>query len=202
MPIKFKCPSCSAVLQVNDSLAGKKGRCPKCQQIITVPTESAPEGGAPAPAPAPAGGGGGAAVAKAPSAASKPRDLPDPPKAQLLMTQNVGPVMVVTIMEPRITEPADIREVGEGLMELLERQEKPQIVLDFSKVTYLPSAMIGKLTAMHKTAKKYKGSLKMCSIAPGVHQIFKITKLDKVFEIFPDMNTAMNSFKGLGKLMG
>jgi len=110
--------------------------------------------------------------------------------------------MVVTIMEPRITEPADIREVGEGLMEMLERQEKPQIVLDFSKVTYLPSAMIGKLTAMHKQAKKYKGALKMCAIAPGVMQIFKITKLDKIFDIHPDMNTAMNTFKGLGKLMG
>jgi anti-sigma B factor antagonist len=115
------------------------------------------------------------------------------------MTQHIGPVTVVTIMEPRITEPADIRQVGDDLMALLEQSEKPQIILDFGKVTYLPSAMIGKLTAMHKTAMKYKGHLKMCNIAPGVLQIFKITKLDKVFEIFPDMNSAMNSFKGILK---
>ncbi|MDP6111257.1 MAG: STAS domain-containing protein [Planctomycetota bacterium] len=111
------------------------------------------------------------------------------------MIQNMGEVQVITIMEARITEMSDIRDIGEELMGQLETMEKPQIILDFSKVTYLPSAMIGKLTAMHKKAKSYKGSLKMCAIAPGVLQIFKITKLDKVFDIQPDVSSAMASFK-------
>lgn len=187
MPIKFKCSGCSAVLQVKDELAGKKGRCPKCQSVIVVPTPSAEGAGAPAPQPS--------APAPAPR---QPANLAtaEPPKQSKLMYQHVGPVTVATITEPRITEMSDIREVGDELMALLEKSEKPQIVIDFSKVTYLPSAMIGKLTAMHKKAKSYKGALKMCAITPGVMQIFKITRLDKVFDILPDMNTALNSFKG------
>src|SRR4051812_12810340 len=35
----FECPSCKAKLQVADEHAGKKMKCPKCQQTATVPTQ-------------------------------------------------------------------------------------------------------------------------------------------------------------------
>jgi len=58
MAIKFNC-SCGRELNVKDSLAGKKGKCPACGQIVEVPTpgEAAPErveekvAAAPPPAP-------------------------------------------------------------------------------------------------------------------------------------------------------
>jgi hypothetical protein len=37
MLIKFTCPHCKRPMNVNESLAGKKGRCKACQQILTVP---------------------------------------------------------------------------------------------------------------------------------------------------------------------
>ncbi len=42
MPIKFQCPNCRQGLVVKDHLAGKKGPCPKCQKVITVPAASMP----------------------------------------------------------------------------------------------------------------------------------------------------------------
>ncbi|MDA0838052.1 MAG: STAS domain-containing protein [Planctomycetota bacterium] len=193
MPIKFKCGSCEAVLQVKDELAGKKGRCPKCQQVITVPQADA----APPPSGPNLAGSGTPPSKPSPAASQRPPSggYVAPEKKSKLMVQNMGEVRVITIMEARITEMSDIRDIGDELMSQLETQEKPQIVLDFGKVTYLPSAMIGKLTAMHKKAKSYKGTLKMCSIAPGVMQIFKITKLDKVFDIQPDVSAAIAGFK-------
>lgn len=38
MAIECKCNACNAVLQVQDSFAGKQGRCPHCKSKITVPT--------------------------------------------------------------------------------------------------------------------------------------------------------------------
>lgn len=221
MPIKFSCGKCNTVLQVKDELAGKKGLCPKCKNPIQVPMPSSLPSSAdelslapspspasapaasPAPAPKPAPAPGQAPVAAAAHAPSPLKAPPAPaaePKHSLLMIQKVGPVMVITIMKDRITEMSDIRDMGDELMSKLELQEKPSILLDFSKVTYLPSAMIGKLTAMHKKATTYKGKVKLCAISSGVMQIFKITRLDKVFEIFPDQNAALNSFeRGLTK---
>jgi hypothetical protein len=42
MPIPVICPGCKAAFQVSDKFAGKKGPCPKCKTIITIP-EASPE---------------------------------------------------------------------------------------------------------------------------------------------------------------
>lgn len=49
--IKVRCASCGKTLQLPDQFAGKRGKCPGCQVMLTVP--AAPTA-APAPAPAPA----------------------------------------------------------------------------------------------------------------------------------------------------
>lgn len=41
MPIKFKCGNCQHVLTVPDNLAGKQGKCPKCQNSLKVPVPKA-----------------------------------------------------------------------------------------------------------------------------------------------------------------
>jgi hypothetical protein len=41
--IRFRCPSCAKTLQVDDSLAGKTGKCPRCGQQCTIPTANVPE---------------------------------------------------------------------------------------------------------------------------------------------------------------
>ena len=200
MSIKFKCGHCEVVLQVKDELAGKQGRCPKCKQNILVPQPDTGGGGDELSLDAGADAAAPAASAPTPkptpsAPAARPKPSAGESKESKLMVNNVGPIMIVTIMEPRITEISDIRAIGDELMEFLERQEKPQLLLDFSKVTYLPSAMIGKLTALHKKAESYKGGVKLCAITPGVMQIFKITRLDRVFDIHPDQSTALNSFQ-------
>lgn len=37
MPIQIVCPECNSVLQVNEKLAGKKGKCPKCTAMVAIP---------------------------------------------------------------------------------------------------------------------------------------------------------------------
>jgi phage FluMu protein Com len=41
MPIKIKC-KCGKVLAVPDSMAGKKGRCPACKVILSIPAAKGP----------------------------------------------------------------------------------------------------------------------------------------------------------------
>src|SRR5262249_38950447 len=61
MPIRFHCPACDAAIQVKEALAGKQGRCPRCNMAVRVP------GGAGAPStpaePVPAAGPGTATPA-------------------------------------------------------------------------------------------------------------------------------------------
>jgi predicted Zn finger-like uncharacterized protein len=43
MPISVVCPSCKARFSVSEKFAGKKGPCPKCKTVITVPEVVAEE---------------------------------------------------------------------------------------------------------------------------------------------------------------
>lgn len=49
--ISFSCPNCAHKLSVKDESAGRRGKCPKCQTIVAVPSDSALAGaGVAAPA--------------------------------------------------------------------------------------------------------------------------------------------------------
>ncbi len=42
--MQFRCPTCGRKLTVDDAQAGRKGRCPQCNEVVTVPTISAHNG--------------------------------------------------------------------------------------------------------------------------------------------------------------
>ncbi len=73
MAIEFTCPTCGKVLKLRDEAAGKRGRCPYCKGVITVPESPMDEGDlieiVPADAP------------KKPPALSKPAVAKPPPPA-------------------------------------------------------------------------------------------------------------------------
>ncbi len=49
MAIKFLCPGCKKVVSVKDEFAGKKGKCPHCGNLLTVPAPTRPAPPPPAP---------------------------------------------------------------------------------------------------------------------------------------------------------
>jgi len=57
MAIEFQCPSCQQLFRTPEQAAGKKGKCPHCGSVFTIPATASPAGPAPAasaPAPMPA----------------------------------------------------------------------------------------------------------------------------------------------------
>lgn len=58
MTIQFKCDRCGKTLQVGDNAAGKRAKCPKCDNVVLIPsapqpTMSGPSSGPPTPPPPP-----------------------------------------------------------------------------------------------------------------------------------------------------
>lgn len=68
MPIKVTCSSCGGVLHAPDDAAGKKGRCPTCGTVLTIPADE--------PIPAPPMSSGAAPLPPRP--APPPADAPVP----------------------------------------------------------------------------------------------------------------------------
>jgi len=117
-----------------------------------------------------------------------------PPKSKLL-TQSYGDITLAFITEARILDEATVTEFATELLNLVNQTYRIKLLINFQTVDYLSSAVLGKLVAVHKLCVEAKGILKFCCIKPAIMEVFKITKLDKLFEIHADMATAVNAFK-------
>lgn len=101
---------------------------------------------------------------------------------------------IVTFTEEKILEERDIVELQESLMGVIEQAEKINLILDFSTVKFLSSAVLGLLIRVSKKVYERDGQLRLCNINPRIYEIFKITRLTKIFDIYPDRASAVASF--------
>ncbi|HUW20253.1 MAG TPA: STAS domain-containing protein [Sedimentisphaerales bacterium] len=98
---------------------------------------------------------------------------------------------VVTLAEEKILEEEDVRALQESIMSVIDQSRRINLVLDFRNVRFLSSAVLGLLIRVSKKVYENDGQLKLCSISPKLHEIFKITRLTKIFDIHPDVESAL-----------
>lgn len=111
-----------------------------------------------------------------------------------LRTETVDGVIVVSFTDSKIVTEDQIQEVGEQLYALIEDGSKKKILLNFGNVQYCSSTVLGKLVGFKRRVDGAKGKLKFCCIHPDLLVPFKLTGLDKVFEIYPEEQNALDKF--------
>jgi len=105
-------------------------------------------------------------------------------------TEQVGRTVWVRLRGPRITDQVYINELGDELAALLEGGQR-DLLIDLEEVEFLSSSMLGKLIRLLKRAAQSDGRVRLCSIRPSIREVFEITQLHKVFEIYPDADEAL-----------
>lgn len=114
------------------------------------------------------------------------------PRIEVEYAQNAT---VTTLTDEKILEQADIQALEDSIMPLIESSDEINLVIDFSKVKFLTSAVLGLLIRISKKVYESGGRLKLCSIDPKILEIFKITRLDRVFDICEDRYEALRGLK-------
>lgn len=105
-----------------------------------------------------------------------------------------GDVAIVQFADRKILEELSIHEIGEELHRLAESQPNVKLLLDFGNVDHLASAALGMLITLHKKVQERNGSLKLSNINRQIYQVFKITRLNRVFEIHDTAEQALEAF--------
>jgi len=105
-----------------------------------------------------------------------------------------GDVCIVTFIDRKILDEANIQEIGQQLIDLINKEYKIKMLLNFENVEYLSSAALGKLITINKRIREENGKLKLCCIRPQIYEVFKITKLNKLFDIYDDEERAIMRF--------
>jgi len=100
---------------------------------------------------------------------------------------------IAAFTDESILEEKDIQALQESIMSIIEQAERINLILDFSNVRFLSSSVLGLLIRISKEVYERDGQLKLCNINPKIHEIFKITRLNKIFDIYKDIEGAVGS---------
>ena len=107
-------------------------------------------------------------------------------------------ILTVAFNDSRLLDESKLEQLGGDLIAQLNDTTEERVILDFRSVQFMSSSMLGKLVQVQKKCKEFKVHLKLCSISPDIRQVFKITKLDKLFEIEDDEVAARKAFMKRG----
>ena len=72
------------------------------------------------------------------------------------------------------------------------KQQPRQLVVDLSKVSYIDSSGLAVLIEAMQNVERYGGKFTLAGLQQNVKPIFEIARLDQVFPIFPDVESALN----------
>jgi anti-sigma B factor antagonist len=89
-----------------------------------------------------------------------------------------------------LTSASSLKEASK---EVLTGSSK-KVVLNMDKVDFINSSGLGALVSILKEVRNSQGSMRLTNLAPYVKEIFDITQLTNIFEIFPDEKQAISSF--------
>ncbi len=115
-----------------------------------------------------------------------------------LIFEQAGDATVVRFDTNNVLDGLQIQTMGQRLAELVERQGRRLLVLDFSKVTLLSSQAIGMLLAVRQKALSAKAEVLLCAIRPDLREVFRITRIEGLFKFY-DTPAAALAEPGAGK---
>jgi len=114
--------------------------------------------------------------------------------ASHIRVQDLNGVKRIEFVERNILDEANIQQIGEEIGRVVDEQETPKVLISFLNVDHLSSAALGTLITINNKIRGRDGQLALAEIDPQIYEVFVITKLNKLFQIFDSSEQAMASF--------
>lgn len=98
---------------------------------------------------------------------------------------------IMGFVDKDILDQINIHEMGQEMYAVVESMPGIKLIVDFDGVMYLSSSALGKLISLKRKVEETDGTLKMCRIKREIMEVFRMTKLDTIFDIYRDLDSAM-----------
>ena len=89
-----------------------------------------------------------------------------------------------------------VNEAKTYLKPHLESSEVTGLVINFEKVNFIDSSGIGLIVSIFKTMQQKNGKFALTNLSKKNEEIFGITRLNKILDIFPSEAEALSSLGG------
>lgn len=112
-----------------------------------------------------------------------------------LMIQKNPDVTIIEFLDKNLLDEANIKQIGDEINDLIDADAFPRILLNFENVDHMASAALGTLLTINKKVRQKDGQLRLANISPQIYEVFVITKLNKLFQIYKSNDEALKAFK-------
>jgi len=112
------------------------------------------------------------------------------------MSLEVRTVGDVTILTPKgmLLGGKETDELQGKIRELTEAGNK-KLLIDLGKTTFMNSVYLGVLIGGHTSYAKRGAKMKLCAVDKKIQNIFVVTKLSLVFEVYDTEKDALKTFE-------
>ncbi|MCK9395284.1 MAG: STAS domain-containing protein [Methylobacter sp.] len=108
-----------------------------------------------------------------------------------LKSEKINGYSVLFIKDERI-DAHNSGELKDAILHLIERGEI-NIIVQLEQVRFIDSSGLGALLSGYKNAAARSGKLAIANMQQQVLSMFELTRLDRVFDIYADLNEAFDS---------
>ena len=120
--------------------------------------------------------------------------MSDSPGHTRLTVKETDGVCVVEFADRKILDELSITEIQEELTPLVRGRQGVKLLLHFGAVEHMSSAALAMLINLNEQVGVVDGVLKLSDINPQIYEVFKITRLNKLFEIQETARDALAAF--------
>ncbi len=83
----------------------------------------------------------------------------------------------------------------EDLLQSIYDEETRNVIIDMKNVTNMCSSALGLFVSFKQIFSERKGDLKIVTESPAIHELLKVTMLDKVFDTTDGLEDALSAFQ-------
>ena len=107
-----------------------------------------------------------------------------------LSSQQNGDLQIVSVHSARIDAAVAI-EFKDAMRQATDGGS-PTVILDLAQVDFIDSSGLGAIVASMKHMGQDR-SLVLAGLTPTVDKVFRLTRMDSVFGVFPTLETALDA---------
>ena|SRR2546425_10435978 len=111
----------------------------------------------------------------------------------MISERSIGTATVLDLEGP-FTSSDGANQLRDTVRRLLQQDHK-RIVVNLGAVPYMDSTGLGELVQACASARRQGGELKLINVTKRLRDLFVVTKLANIFDLFDSENAAVGSFQ-------
>ena len=123
------------------------------------------------------------------SAHSATLSIPAVTAPRIMVARHGDAIRIVLLDETLLLD--QIGSLQRRLESITDRLTNPQVILDLRCCRYMPTTAIGAFVSLHARIAREQGALRIVTDIPSIHELFVITRLDRLFSIHETVDAAL-----------